>query len=248
MADAPLHHAPIRHAHPVAVGRRLQLNRSEVEALKFRQVNVSEAFTLQGPDGGFYRAQLTSLGGRGGEAVVYEQMPRSPESPLRLTLFCAVLARQRMLLVIPKATELGVHRVQPVLTAHSVPADGLDHEKAHAWPNAAIRAQRQCRRASVPVVSPSIPLREALDDDGWRSADLRLVMDETAQPAPPPRGRPGSVALAVGPEGGWTDEERDLLRASGAIPLVLGGRVLRAETAVIAGLALLQHGFGDLSF
>jgi 16S rRNA (uracil1498-N3)-methyltransferase len=247
MPDVPPLHAPIRHPHAVDVGRRLQLDRSEVEALRFRQVNVSEAFTLQGPDGGFYRAQLTSLGGRGGEALVYEQMSRSPESPLRLTLFCAVLARQRMLLVIPKATELGVDRVQPLLTAHSVPAEGLDHEKAHAWPNAAIRAQRQCRRASVPVVSPGVPLATALDDPDWRSADLRLFMDQPVEPIPLARGRPGSVALAVGPEGGWSDEERDLLRGAGASPLVLGGRVLRAETAVITGLAIVQHRFGDLT-
>ena len=54
------------------------------------------------------------------------------------------------------------------------------------------------------------------------------------------------IVLAVGPEGGWSDEERAMLVTRGAVPLQLGGRVLRAETAVFAGLTLLQHAFGDM--
>ena len=77
--------------------------------------------------------RLTSLR-INGQALVYERMFQSPESPLRLSLCCAVLARQRMIFVSQKATELGIERFQPVLTERSVPPEGLEHEKSHAWP------------------------------------------------------------------------------------------------------------------
>lgn len=242
---SPLYVA-IRHPHRVSVNRTLQLDRSEVEALRFRQINVKEAFTLQGPDGHFYRASLTSMTDKGGEALVYEQMARSPESPLELTLLCAVLNRQRMLLVMQKATELGATRIQPVFSAHSVGPDGLEHEKARAWPGAVLRAVRQCRRASVPELLPTVPLAEALSGEAWTSATARFILDDrSAEGTRLVRG-PTSACLAVGPEGGWSDAERELFAASGAESLALGGRILRAETAVLVGLTLVQHRMGDL--
>jgi len=181
------------------------------------------------------------------EALVYEQMPRAPESPLALTLICAVLARQRMLTVIQKATELGAACVLPVLSERSVQAAGLAHEKAHAWPAQALRAARQCRRASVPHVREAIPLAEALADAVFVGADRRWVLDDrTASDAPESVAPPARVAFVVGPEGGFSDAERAQLRSAGASALQLGGRVLRAETAALVGLTVLQHRFGDL--
>ncbi|MCC2672300.1 MAG: Ribosomal small subunit methyltransferase [Armatimonadetes bacterium] len=246
MSDLPFPYSPLQHPHRLTIAHKIELDAQQAAALRFRQVNVSEAFTLQGPDGRFFRASLQGLGGKGGEALVYEEMGRSPESPLSLTLVCAVLARQRMLLVVPKVTELGVTRIQPVVTAHSVQEAGLEHEKASAWPNAAIRAARQCRRASIPEVRAAEPLAALLESDVWRQPRARFYLDDRApQSARLERG-PQSVALAVGPEGGWSDEERDLLQRSGAAPLIIGGRVLRAETAAITGVFLVQHALGDL--
>jgi len=246
MSDLPFPFAPIIHPHPLESGNRIQLDSREAEALRFRQVNVSEAFTLAGVDGRYFRASLQSLVPKGGEALVYEEMDRSPESPLALTLVCAVLARQRMLLVAPKATELGVTRILPVITEHSVQAAGLEHEKAHAWPNAVIRAARQCRRSSVPEVRATLPLAEVLAGDPWRDAQARFYLDDRAPHTARLHPGPLSACLAVGPEGGWSDGERELLQQSGAEPLALGGRVLRAETAVIAGVFLVQYALGDL--
>ena len=247
MSDLLFPHAPIRHPHQLEVDRTIELDAQEVAALRFRQVNVSEAFTLLGPDERFFRASLKHLGARSGEALVYEEMPQSPESPLSLTLVCAVLARQRMLLVVPKATELGVTRILPVISAHSVQESGLEHEKVGAWPNAAIRAARQCRRSSVPEVRKTEQLAAVLEGETWRGAEARFYLDDRApQSARLARGIQ-SVCLAIGPEGGWSDVEREQLQQAGAQPLVLGGRVLRAETAAITGVFLVQHALGDLA-
>jgi 16S rRNA (uracil1498-N3)-methyltransferase len=244
--ELPFPYSPIRVPAVLAAGQPIQLGPEVVEALQFRQVNVKEAFTLQDAAGTFFRASLRAAEPEGGEAFVYEAMAQSPESPLRLSLCCAVLARQRMIFVSQKATELGIERLQPVLTERSVPPEGLEHEKAHAWPGQAIRAAKQCRRASVPQVLPPIPLAEVLAGELWRGAEARFYLDHGAPARAGLERGPASACLAVGPEGGWTDAEREQLAAAGAAPLLLGGRVLRAETAVVVGLALLQHHLGDL--
>jgi 16S rRNA (uracil1498-N3)-methyltransferase len=157
-----------------------------------------------------------------------------------------------MLFVAQKATELGVARIIPVFSAHSVGPAGLAHEKAHAWPGQTLRAARQCRRSSVPEMREAIPLERALHDPAWRDAEHRFALDDRAASdvTPSPTREPGravDVAFAVGPEGGWSDDERALLEKEGARPLRLGGRVLRAETAVLVGLTVLQYALGDLS-
>ena len=241
--------APIRHAGLLALGQKIELDAQQVSALRLRQINAKEAFTLADEQGRFFRASLSLLGPARGEALVYEQMPGSPESPLQITLLCAVLARQRMLVVIQKATELGVMCVLPVLSERSVQASGLDHEKAHAWPAQAVRAARQCRRASLPEVRSALSLHDALHDPSFRDAEHRFYLDDQSASTARLGGasqKPTRIALVVGPEGGFSDEERAQLQAQRAMGLQLGARVLRAETAVLVGLTLLQHAYGDL--
>lgn len=249
--STPALRAPIRFPDRITVGASLSLDAHHAKALRAREVTAKEPFTLVDGEGRFFRASVTILAMKGGQAKVYEAMEASPESPAELTLLCAVLGRQRMLTIIQKATELGVARVIPVLTEHSVPADGLAHEKAHAWPKQALRAARQCRRASLPEIREALPLQDALADPAFSKAALRVYLDDRARAgAKLPKltsssKSPPSIAFAVGPEGGWTEAERTLLREKRATGLRVGGRVLRAETAALVGLTLLQQAYGD---
>jgi 16S rRNA (uracil1498-N3)-methyltransferase len=243
-------HAPIRVPKTLDVGAEVLLDAGAVKSLRFREINEKEAFTLGDAEGSYFRASLLSLSADRATATIYERMPASPESEARITLVCAVLARQRMLLVAQKATELGVARIIPVFSAHSVGPSGLAHEKAHAWPGQTLRAARQCRRASVPEMRAAMPLEKVFDDAAWKDA-VRYTLDDRASADPEPwptrePGKPIDVVFAVGPEGGWSDEERALLEREGARPLRLGGRVVRAETAVLVGLTVLQYALGDL--
>lgn len=249
----PFPHGPIRHRQELEVAQRFQFDRLTVQALRLREVRPSEAFTVLDSRDVAFRCRLLGLGARAGEAEVYEQMAQSPEPALHLHLFCAVLARQRMMLVTQKAIELGVAALHPLISEYSVPADGLDHQKAHAWPRQAVRAARQCRRSSVPPVHAPVGLSEALQSDFWRGAEAKFYLDVPGGGAEVSHaegilgaGEPGSLALATGPEGGWGPTEREALQAAGARPLVLAGRVLRAETSVLVALTLLQHRLGDL--
>lgn len=245
--------APIVVAGALAVGAPVALDRAAAAGLRAREINPSEAFTIGDASGAWFRASLTAYRDDGADALVYEAMRGSPEAGIELTLVSAVLARQRMLFVVQKATELGVARVAPVFTAKSVQREGLEHEKAHAWPGQAKKGARQSRRASVPAVEPVVPLSRVVECAWWKGAAVRFVLDDRddRDAGGDPfdlrlaGSRPG-VVLVVGPEGGLADDERAMLVAAGATPVRLGARVLRAETAVFAGLAIVGHRLGDL--
>lgn len=258
----PLLYQPITAPEPLAAGRAWPVTSIDRERLRFRGVRPGEAFTVRDATGAWFRARFDSPDAF--SATAFEPI-LCPESPLRLALFQAVLARERMFWVVQKATELGVHGIVPVFTARSLGPHDLEREKAHRWSAAILRAVKQCRRGTVPVLLPAVPLEDALALPAWGRADLRWSMQETAihrrgaGDAEEERGaggslavnalvdsaKTGSAALAVGPEGGWTGEEAEWLAAAGAIPITLGGRILRAETAALVGLTLLQREHGD---
>jgi 16S rRNA (uracil1498-N3)-methyltransferase len=239
---------------PLAVKERLLLNeafrfdRGLAKRLRMREVNAKEAFTIRDASGAYFRASLTEYDGKGGAAVAYERMGRSPEPTVDLTLACAVLARQRMHTVVQKATELGVRRIVPLLTDHSVPPDAVAHEQAHAWPGHVARAAKQCRRSSLPHLLAPAALDAFVASPLFAAADLRLFLDDRSEAAPTPAPAPPKrIVLIVGPEGGFSDAERQRLGVAGARPWVLGGRVLRAETAVLVGLTAVHMTWGDFS-
>lgn len=225
----------------LALGTAFAFDAAFAARLKRRALNEKEAFTVRDAAGAWFRASLKELGAAGGSALPYEACA-DPEPRLALTLACAVLGRQRMLVVMQKATELGAARVVPLLTEHSVPAAGLAHEKAHAWPGQVLRAAKQCRRSSLPEVAAPMALDAFLASEAAQ-ADLTLFLDDRVGAATP-TASPRSAVLLVGPEGGFSDAERARL-AGRAAPWRLGARVLRAETAVFAGLTAVQTLWGD---
>ena len=168
----PHPYCAISHPKPLENGQKIKLNATQLEGITLRGIKTKEAFTIVDKDGGYFRASVKQINAQSGQAIIYEKMFDAPESPIHITLFCAVLGRQRMLTVIQKATELGAIRVVPVITEHSVPFEGLAHQKSHAWPKQAIRAARQCRRASLPEVQKAISLSEALQHHCFTKADM----------------------------------------------------------------------------
>lgn len=243
---------PLSVAATLGLNQPFRFDRGLAKRLRMREVNATEAFTLRDVSGAWFRASVKEYDAKGGLAVAYERMNRSPEPAIDLTLACAVLARQRMHLVVQKATELGVRRIVPLLTDHSVPADAVEREQAHAWAGHVARAARQCRRSSLPHLLAPTALDGLLASPLFASTDLRLFLDDRGDPAPasagsrsePPDNPPRRVLLVVGPEGGFSDAERQRLAAV-ARPWVLGGRVLRAETAVLVGLTAVHMTWGD---
>jgi len=237
-ADGPLEFPSL------ALGTPFTFDSGMAARLVRRDVNPKEAFTVRDAAGVFFRAGLKELGAHGGTAVPYERLALSPEPVVEITLACAVLARQRMIFVAQKATELGVARIVPLLTEHSVPKSGLEHEKAHAWPGQIVRAAKQCRRSSLPELLAPTTLDAFLASAPAAEAELCLCLDNVGGRTPAPAADPRRILLLVGPEGGFSDAERSKLEGR-TLPWPLGGRVLRAETAVLVGLAAVHLSWGD---
>ena len=169
------------------------------------------------------------------EHVVFRTLEKldSPAPGLRLILCAALIKFDHFEWMIEKATELGVSQIVPVQTTRS--EHGLEraaHKRIERWRRIGLEASQQSRRAFLPEIVEPVPLEGALAI----GATHRLVLDE-ASTAPIAVPASDSVALLVGPEGGWTDEERALFGNWSAVSL--GPLILRAETAAIAALAIV---------
>jgi 16S rRNA (uracil1498-N3)-methyltransferase len=202
---------------------------------------VGDALHLFNARDGEFAATIAALRkDRAGFAIGPRIRAPAPEPALRLLV--AALKRDAMDWTVEKATELGATLIQPVLTRRSVV------ERANTQRLSAIArgAAEQCERLSVPLVADASPLHQVLDN--WDGATLIVAVERGAAPAlrdavadlhPP-------LALLIGPEGGFERAELDdLRRRAFVVAASLGPRILRAETAAVAGLAALQALIGD---
>jgi 16S rRNA (uracil1498-N3)-methyltransferase len=189
-----------------------------------------------------YLAEITESRG---DRVVFQIIEAIPthEPPLRLTLLASLFKFDHFEWMIEKATELGVDRIVPVEAARS--EKGLfeaSHKRADRWRRIAREASQQSRRTRMPEIGASLEFERALAEvSGFRC----FLEEEEARPLlaalPQPRAAGDAAALLLGPEGGWTDSEREAARGAGWIPASLGPQILRAETAAAAALAILTN-------
>jgi 16S rRNA (uracil1498-N3)-methyltransferase len=161
------------------------------------------------------------------------------EAALPVHLLLAVIKFDHYEWGLEKLTELGAARITPVIARrtekHLAQAAA---KRVERWRRIALEAAKQSRRSDLPQVDDPLPLKEAM---AQVSAPVKLLLAETEQEntiAAALRDVTGEVALAIGPEGGWTAEEMTLFRESGWKPITLGPRILRAETAAIAALSV----------
>jgi 16S rRNA (uracil1498-N3)-methyltransferase len=187
-----------------------------------------------------YLAEISEARGDSVLFSVLEPVP-SPEPPVSVTLLAALIKFDRFEWIIEKATELGVERILPVETARS--EKGLlaaSARRAERWERIARESSQQSRRLQAPDILPAARFEAALAT----AAGHRFVLDERAAPPllrvlPPPAERATTVALIVGPEGGWTETERHEATAGGWQPVSLGPFILRTETAAAAAIAIV---------
>ena len=205
---------------------------------------------------------ITLFDGTGGETTaVIEHMGRSDvrvrltahdsverEAPVAVHLVVGMPANERMDWLVEKATELGVASIQPVVAQHSVlrlKGERADKKRAH-WQGIAIAACEQCGRNRVPQVHEAQPLQAWLEAATQRGGPtgigLLLSLAAGALPLPQQRGDATTLTLLSGPEGGLAPAEEQAALACGFLPVSLGSRVLRSETAPLAVLAALTLG------
>ena len=171
--------------------------------------------------------------------LAVERKTREPESIPDVWLAFAPIKRAQTDWLVGKATELGAAKLVPVMTQRTV----AERVRLDRLESIAIEAAEQCGRTRVPEIVEPMPLRRFVEElDPARNL---YFADEGGGAAAADAFREGPAAILIGPEGGFTEEERAFVRGTGATPISLGPRILRAETAALASLSTYMALAGD---
>jgi 16S rRNA (uracil1498-N3)-methyltransferase len=240
-------------------GARVRLSPDESHHLLrvLRLARGEQVYVFDGR-GGEFQCRFAEAAGKSAVLEVVASLDDEVESPLPLTLVQGLAKGEKFDWIVQKATELGVSRIIPLASEHAdLKLNREQSEKrVERWQRISLEALKQCGRRRLVEISGPRSLADLLAQGGGAS--------ELAEPGPvficfnerggKPLGealgglaeRPSVMAL-IGPEGGWSDREIDLMEAQGWLSATLGRRVLRTETAALVALTLLQHLLGDLS-
>lgn len=235
-------HARLHVGHDLAEGRAVPLDSAQAHKLRdvLRLSPGAELILFNGRDGE-WSARIERLARSGGEARA-EARQRPQQAGPDLLLCFAPVKRDATDLIVEKAVELGVAALQPVFTRRSETGRvNLDRLRIIA-----VEAAQQCERLDVPPIAAPVPLDRLMA--GWPPGRRLLLCAESgaAQPLAEAVAAGGPAAILTGPEGGFGPEEIELvLRCPDAVAVGLGPRILRAETAALAALAVWQALAGD---
>jgi 16S rRNA (uracil1498-N3)-methyltransferase len=232
---------------PLAVGESRQLPQEvATHVARVLRAREGQLLTLFDGRGGEYDATIVQIDRHAVRVQIELHRAIERESPLPVTLLQALARGERMDFIVQKATELGVAAIVAMGGDRSVvrlEAEGLARRCEH-WRAVAISACEQCGRNRVPTISAVADLANACAQVDATSLRL-LLAPEADQTLIAVARQAVRIALAVGPEGGFSDEERALAQQQGFQSCRLGPRVLRAETAPLAALATIQAVAGD---
>jgi len=233
----------------IDIGKEVLIKGPLLEALSFRRGRAGSIVTLTDSEGSDFRGRVLRLSEKEALILPFEAFHLPVESPLEVILLQALPEKERMELIIQKATELGVSTIVPFKSERSISLEEREakQKKAHRWQEIAIKAVQQSRRAKVPRVETYCSFQEALmvcQGDGLKillyekdGENLRNVLRQY---------QPKKICAMAGPEGGFTEREAGLAKDKEFVPVKLGERILRTETAAITLVGILQYELGDL--
>ena len=233
----PRFHCPL----PLAAGARIALPPTAARHVQVLRLQPGDALTLFNGEGGEWTAAVARMGRSDVEVEVGAHAPVEREAARAVHLVVGMPANERMDWLVEKATELGAASIQPIAAARRVlklAGERAAKRQLH-WQAIAVAACEQCGRNRVPQVAAPLALADWLRQGAPEGARLVLSLREGARALREAAGGTGPVWVLHGPEGGLTAQEEDAALAQGFVPASLGARVLRAETASVAALAVL---------
>lgn len=241
----PRFHCPL----PLAAGAQFDLPAGAARHVQVLRLQPGDAITLFNGAAahGQWQAQIVEMGRSHVQVrlVAHEALECEHRRPVHL--LAGITANERMDWLVEKATELGSASLTPLLAERSVlklKGERGEKKRDH-WQAVAVAACEQCGRNQVPVIHPAVTLAQWLADHPQTSSESRAVLSLAPGSRPLLQAVPagaGPVVLLSGPEGGLSPQEAAAALAAGFAPITLGPRVLRAETAPLAALALLDQG------
>lgn len=215
------------------------------------RITIGDTLRMNDGQGTQYRIEITDVSKLTVTGHILEAIPEPPRRTPRLILGQSLLKGEKMDWVIQKATELGVNELVPIESRHSVvhlKADRVSHQLAR-WQRIALEAAQQSERWRIPIITSPLPLASLTSA---READTLILLlaerkhGHSLQIVELPREAKRSVLIVTGPEGGWSPQEVTTALQAGVQPITLGAHILRAETAAIAAISILQSRLGVL--
>ncbi len=237
----------IYHPHPIQSETEFALSEDGSNHIgRVLRMSAEQALQLFNGDGQNYDCTISRVEKKAVYVRCTTQKANPVESPLSLHLGQGISRGDRMDFVIQKAVELGVTEITPLFTERcGVKLDGerLD-KRTEQWQKIAISACEQSGRSVVPVIHRAVPLRDWL---GQSTKDLKLTLDPWTDATIKTISGSTTIRLVIGPEGGFSELEVIQTQQAGFLPVRLGPRVLRTETAALTAISALQLQFGDLA-
>lgn len=214
--------------------------------IRVLRLEVGDMIHLFNGDGNDYSAKITSLEKRGAKVNVLSCLLISNESLLRIHLYQSIARGEKMDWILQKATELGVAAFTPMVSDRTEVK--LDQERSHKrlmhWQGVIRSACEQSGRASIPAVHAPIAINR-LDNASILNQAYYLHPGAPFRASELQAFKHPEVKLAIGPEGGFSDRDIQLLQSAGFIGMTIGPRILRTETAGLALISALQCRYGD---
>jgi 16S rRNA (uracil1498-N3)-methyltransferase len=215
------------------------------------RLRLGDALTLNDGCGARYRVEVTHLTAQGMDTRIIDRQTEPAHKNVQIVLGQALIKGDKMDWVIQKATELGVAALVPIHSTHSVikpNPERLEHQWSR-WERIARDAAQQSERWTIPTIADPVDLVGIFRQ--YASAPLKgMLVERSGGPSlagiPLQLDYPHPIVLLVGPEGGWAPDEQRLALEQGFLPLTLGPRILRAETAAIAALSILQSRLDEM--
>jgi len=233
---------------PLAVGQLVTLPDTVAHHIQVLRLAQGGLITLFNGEGGEYSATLTHIERRGATVEIKAHHPRDIELPFAITLAQALPEGSKMDWIIEKAVELGVSGFQPLAAQRCVvrlSAERAEKKMGH-WRGIIESASEQSGRNRLAALAPLQDYKQWITQQDMHR---RIILTPRAQQSLPDWARhqgPQAVTLVIGPEGGLSEQEEDLALRHGALPLAMGPRILRTETAALAAVGALSAIWGGM--
>lgn len=219
---------------------------------KVLRLKCGEIVTLSDGMGKEYVAEIDQFGDGFVHTRIVESYDNTTEPPIKVTLYQGLPKSDKMDFIIQKSVELGIYKVVPVLTERTVVK--IDNEKdalkkCERWNRISLEAAKQCNRGIIPKIEVPISFKDAIKQAKEKSLSFIPYEKESKNSLKQifkSASNIDEIAVFIGPEGGFAEQEIDEAIGLGISPVTLGPRILRTETAGIAVLSILMYELGDV--
>jgi 16S rRNA (uracil1498-N3)-methyltransferase len=239
------------HSKPININETIVMDEFAAHhALKVMRLKNNDQLILFNGDGSDYTGYVIRITKRQVEVSIKSKKSIENESNIRVTLLQSLTSSEKMDLIIQKTTELGITEIQPIVCERSIVKiknEKIEKKILH-WRQVSIAACEQCGRAEIPIIHKPVNIIKYLDKVEESDKGTKIILSPQAAESLDSNihKTKKDIKVLIGPEGDFTEEELDYSIQKGFLPIKIGPRILRTETAPICILSILQYKYGDI--